>query len=300
MSRLADLGEEEVLRRLLIDLPTRPDLQVGPGDDCAVVSLPGREDRLGLLKTDAVVSSIHFPEHEDLERVGWKALARNLSDVAAMGGRPEHGLVTVLASPEREIEGLEALYRGLRKCAQSHEVSLAGGDLGSLPRGGAHLVVSVALSGSVAADQCVLRSGAAEKDLLLVTGRLGGSFASGRHLDFRPRLAEGRFLAEQGVTAMMDLSDGLAADLPRLCRASQVGAWLTRESLPRHQGVDVKGALHEGEDYELLATVPPEKWTPLSLSWQKAFPDLPLTCIGEIVAKGQGEEFAGGWQHYHS
>lgn len=288
---LSSMGENAVLQRLLRRLPTNESLIVGPGDDCAVVSRNEEWDTL--LKTDVVVESVHFTPETPPELIGRKALARAVSDIAAMGGIPEHALVTLLVHPSRPVELLEQLYSGLHRLAESYGISLAGGETSSLPLDG--MVINVALTGRVERGKAVLRSGARAGDILCVSGLLGGSFPSERHLTFEPRIRLARFLMENGLipTAMMDLSDGLATDLPRLAEASACGYELTLETIPCHPGCSIKNALTDGEDYELLMTFAPETAQRLSLI------DLPvpITPIGKIVPRNR-ENLGRGWQHF--
>lgn len=285
------MGENAVLQRLLRRMPTNEKLIIGPGDDCAVVSRNEEWDTL--LKTDVVVESVHFTPETPPELIGRKALARAVSDIAAMGGIPEHALVTLLVHPSRPVELLEQLYSGLHRLAESYEISLAGGETSSLPTDG--LVINVALTGRVERGMAVLRSGAHVGDILCVSGLLGGSFPSERHLTFEPRIRLARFLMESALrpSAMMDLSDGLATDLPRLAEASGCGYELTPETIPCHPGCSIKNALTDGEDYELLMTFPPETAQRLSLI------DLPvsITPIGKIVPRNR-ENLGRGWQHF--
>lgn len=289
MERLADIGEDALIARLLDGFATGG-LHTGPGDDCAVVDAGG--DRLRLLKADAIVEGVHFKASSDPRAIGWKAAARVISDFAAMGGRPEFLLVTLALPGSMEVARVEGIYRGLGDCLHACGGTLAGGETCSVPEGSA-AVLSVAGEGSVARDELVCRSGAAPGDVLVVTGRLGGSLG-GRHLNFRPRLDEGRRLGAAGATAMMDLSDGLAKDLPRLARASGCGFEIDRGALPRHDGCSVDQALGDGEDYELLVAIPEERWHPLLREWPADF--APLTAIGRMVASGG--ELAGGWDHF--
>ncbi|MGC4015767.1 MAG: AIR synthase-related protein [Luteolibacter sp.] len=166
-----------------------------------------------------------------------------------------------------------------------------------MPAGSA-AVISIAATGKVAPSHLVTRSGGRPGDLVLVTGRLGGSIG-GKHLTFTPRLAEAAWLVRQlKPTAMMDLSDGVAKDLPRLAKASGLGFSLDREAVPRSRGCTVEQALGDGEDFELLFTLPPRKWTARAAAvWKDAFPKLPLTVIGELV-EGAGEDLTGGWDHF--
>ena len=292
MHTLSQLGENAVLNRLLPLLPGNPALLVGAGDDCAVAARDAEWDTL--LKTDAVVEGVHFLRGTEPERVGRKALARAVSDVAAMGGIPEHALVTVMVHPERPVELLEGIYRGLAALAGAYGISLAGGETTALPQDG--LAVSVALTGRVEHGQAVLRSTAHAGDVICVSGRLGGSFESGRHLDFTPRVELARFLVEHGMrpSAMMDLSDGLGTDLPRLAAASGCGFEVEEKLLPLHAGCTPRQGICDGEDYELLMCFPPELWervqgTPLPT---------PVTAIGKLTAEG-AQTLPSGWCHFN-
>ncbi|RFC45572.1 MAG: thiamine-monophosphate kinase [Verrucomicrobia bacterium] len=297
---LRDLGEDAVIARLCAALPGGPDLVAGPGDDCAVMRtvVPGQ---WRLLKTDCVVEGVHFLSGTEPERVGWKAAARAVSDFAAMGGaQPEEALITLIAPPECPMAWAEGLYAGLRRCAERFGFGVVGGETSRPPAGCAGVIVSVALSGTIAADRCRFRSGARPGDGIWTTGQLGGSFASGKHLDFMPRLAEARWLVENlGVTALMDLSDGLARDLPRMAARSGVGFRLDGAALPLSSGSDLAGALGDGEDYELLVAISGEPAAGQLAEWGRLFPGLALTRIGEFVPFGAGDGLtAGGWDPF--
>ncbi|MEI6073136.1 MAG: thiamine-phosphate kinase [Verrucomicrobiae bacterium] len=279
--------EDALLGKILRGLGTRGDLVVGPGDDCAVVRC-GR--RHLLLKTDCVVEGVHFLRGHDPARVGWKALCRPLSDIAAMGGVPEFALVTIFSPPDIDAGYWENFYRGIRRAARRFGVTVAGGEISRQPSG---IAVSVALTGAMDGVRPVLRSGGRPGDWLFVTGKLGGSLA-GHHLDFIPRLAEGRWLARHvRPHAMMDLSDGLGSDLPRMARASGCGFHV--ESLPARCGTHA--ALTDGEDYELLFAVPEQRARRLLKDWP--FPRTPLTRIGELTAPGRVPDgWPAGWDHF--
>ena len=274
--RLSDLGEDALVVRLTRGLPRNASLLVGPGDDCAVVGR--RSDAVWtLLKTDCVIEGVHFTGETDFARVGWKALARNVSDTAAMGGEPQHALVTVAMPPELDVAKADALYKGLRRCARKFGVAIAGGETARSP---GPVFISVALTGWVERARCVTRSGGKPGDTLFVTGRLGGSRA-GKHLDFTPRLREARWLTEHfSLHAMMDLSDGLGADLPRLARASGCGFELGE--LPCTPGCSREDALSDGEDFELLFAVHPRQASRIEKAWP--FRNLPLTRVGVLTA----------------
>jgi len=293
-----DLDEDELVARLTADLGKSGEgVIVGVGDDCAVMESSDPEI-YELLKTDAVVAGVHFSATDDAVAVGRKALCRAISDVAAMGGVPGAALITIALPGDFELEQIEGWYRGMCQIAELFEVALVGGETTSTLRGDAML--SIALTGRVEKSSCVLRSGARVGDLIAVTGRLGGSLASGRHLDFSPRLSEARWLVTDPVrrpSAMMDLSDGLAKDLPRLAKASGVGYRIDVDALPRHEGIDVAAALDDGEDYELLLTFSPQRM-PDTDSWAARFPALPLTVIGEVTETVETPLDTGGWDHF--
>ncbi|MEO0414979.1 MAG: thiamine-phosphate kinase [Verrucomicrobiota bacterium] len=290
-AKVRELGEDRLIDQLTAGLKLGEDVVQGAGDDCAVIRLA--DGALQLQKTDCMVEGVHFVAGTDAETVGRKALARAISDIGAMGGQPQHALVTILIDPDRSVDEVVGWYRGMARLAEEFGVSLVGGETASTAPGESAAVLSVSLTGSVKPEQLTLRSGASVGDRVAVTGKLGGSFDSGRHLTFAPRVKAGQWLGRY-ATAMMDLSDGLAKDLSRLCLASGVEAKLDLESLPLHDEVDLEQAMTEGEDYELLVTLPSEFDRN---EWQVAFPDLSLTVVGECVESG-GTELSGGWQHF--
>ncbi|MDB4761016.1 thiamine-phosphate kinase [Akkermansiaceae bacterium] len=290
MKSVRQLGEDGLIARICRDLPKPAHVIVGPGDDCAVV---GAGEELTLLKTDAVVAGVHFLSNEKSPRVGWKAVARVLSDFAAMGGEPGEVLITLALAPEVSVDWVDGLYRGMSSCLKQHGGVIVGGETISLPQG-TPTMVSVAGKGRVARANLVTRGGGRPGDGIYVTGRLGGSI-HGKHLDFTPRLREAAWLVSNGgVTAMMDLSDGLAKDLPRLARMSGVGFELNRDSLPCSEGSTLAQAIGDGEDYELLLTSGDD----LKPAWDKKFPELEITRIGTLL-EGAGDSIEGGWDHFH-
>lgn len=286
---LSQLGENAILNRLLPGLPGNKALLVGPGDDCAVVSRNDEWDTL--LKTDVVVEGVHFTPDTPPSLIGRKALARALSDIAAMGGIPEHALITILMHPTRSIKLLEGVYEGISSLASHFGVSIAGGETSSLPYDG--MVINVALTGKVERNKAILRSGGQPGDVLCVSGPLGGSFLSGRHLTFTPRLELARALMDAPieVKAMMDLSDGLGTDLPRLAKACRCSFEIDLSRIPCHQGCSVQQAISDGEDYELLLAVSP------SFCDAATFAQFGITPIGHLVS-GRGTSLPEGWQHF--
>ncbi len=288
------MGEDALVARLLAQWPqvSHPVI-VGPGDDCAVIECGTTWQ---LLKTDAMVEGQHFTRDEEMHRVGWKAIARVQSDFAAMGGAAEALVVTIFLPSDRPLALWEKLYAGMAAAAKAHGGVLCGGETSRSPEG-AGILISVAGTGRCYAEP-VLRSGARNGDLLYVTGHLGGSLA-GHHLDFSPRVNEGQWLAKMGfATAMMDVSDGLAKDLPRLCMQSQIGARVEENKLPLRNHATQKQAMNDGEDYELLFSVKPEHQADLESTWANDFPRTPLTKIGTCTQPSAGMSFTGGWDPF--
>jgi thiamine-monophosphate kinase len=276
--KLRELGENRLLSRLLPSLGKNKDVVVAAGDDCAVVR-PPRGDELLLLKTDCVVEKIHFESSADPARVGWKAMMRPFSDFAAMSGLPQFALVTVIVPATRSTSWVSHLYRGLNRAARKFDVAIVGGET-SNTRGNA--AVSISVTGYVEKDRFVSRSGGKVGDDLFVTGKLGGSIR-GRHLSFVARINESRWLSKNfRVHAMMDLSDGVGADLPRLARASKVGYKIDIDSVPLSPGAKIDNAINDGEDFELLFAISPRERNKLQQGWRKKFPRIPLTRIGSL------------------
>jgi len=289
------MNEFELIQRLTRGLPTNKSVVVGAGDDCAVLD-PGTRDRLLLLKTDAVVQGVHFTDDTPPQKIGHKALARCLSDIAAMAGTPTAALITIGLPRNFDPSFVEKLYAGINALARRHGAAIVGGETTTNPE---RILISVTLAGFVPRGKALLRSGAKVGDAILVTGELGGSLM-GRHLEFEPRLAEARWLAEHfAIHAMIDLSDGLAGDLRHVLKASRVGAELLKTAIPISRAakeVSQRGdaakpalvaALTDGEDYELLFTVASKDAVPLLDAWKKQFPKLKLSCIGKIMVGDQ-------------
>ncbi|HSJ01689.1 MAG: thiamine-phosphate kinase [Verrucomicrobium sp.] len=296
LATLATIGEDELVRRLVKGLPQGPDVLTGPGDDCAVVQ-PLSSEWSQLLKTDCVVEGVHFLREAPPEQVGWKALARVVSDLGAMGGEPMHALITLILPSDLTVAWVESLYAGLRRCAEVYGVSLVGGETARGPA----IIVSVSMTGRVPVDRVLKRDGAKVGDHIVVTGRLGGSLA-GHHLTFHPRVKEAQWLAANfPIHAMMDLSDGLAKDLPRMAGASGVEFAVDEEALPLNPGCSATQGWSDGEDYELLFAVDPPTWEKMNLAWAAQVPGIPLTSIGTFVEAGQGKRLSshhGGWEHF--
>jgi thiamine-monophosphate kinase len=333
---LSPLTEDELvetLRRLLSD--ETPGVRLGPGDDAAVVDIGGQS---AVLTADMLVEGVHFDRATISARdLGYKAVAVNVSDVAAMGGSPRYGLVSVGIPPDATAAWVVELYGGIREAAADYAMSVVGGDTSRADRA----VVAVALTGEVAGNGAVTRAGARHGDRIVVTGSLGAAAGGlrlsraaaadvgsavasewGRGLlaaQFRPvaRVGEGQTLAQRGATAMIDISDGLSLDLSRLCRESEVGAEIRLADVPVGSGLielatvlpiePLDLALSGGEDYELLATLPAHAVDRARQQLRERF-GTPLTDIG-VITDGKGlvavhldgkEEplEAKGWDHF--
>ncbi len=220
------------------------------GDDCAVI--PGPTGRDLLLKADLSIEGVHFTRDSKPEDIGARAVARSLSDIAAMGGTPLYCLISLALAPWTNERWIAEFYRGVYQLLKKSKASLAGGDISHAGQ----FVCDVMLCGEVAKGKAVLRSGARVGDVLYVSGPLGGWRNKPVVV---PRLEFGRKLVGK-ATACMDISDGLALDLHRLCKASGVAAEL--DNVPLLQGATLDQALHDGEDYELLYTAPPRVKAP--------------------------------------
>ena len=289
--------------------PASPNLEVGPGDDCAIMRT--FVDRQAL-KIDTVIEGKHFILAEKgkkipptlgpgatPEEVGRKAITRCLSDMAAMGATPSCALVSCTLPTGAPVKLRESVFLGMAKTCATYGVTLAGGDTQSWD---GPLSLSVAMTGLMEGGRPALRAGAAPGDVIAITGSLGGSIL-GKHLRFEPRIAEGRFLADRGVSAMIDISDGLSGDLTRICEESgtrfAVGADIAAEAVPvsksarRLAKLEGKGAeralyhaLHDGEDFELLFIVKPNRWKKIVTEWPF---DVPIRALGKMRPLEKGE-----------
>lgn len=331
---LSELGEEALLEHLFqrFHLPkSGPGLVVGVGDDAGVLDLGS--GKLTIVTTDMMVEGPHFrldlitPYH-----LGWKSVAVNISDIAAMGGLPTWTFVSIGLKPDTDLEFVDALYEGMTECAERFFSKIVGGDMDSVKT---DAVISVAQLGEVERECLALRSGARIGDKMLVTGRLGDSVGGlylllklgldeatrdfgplvDAHLMPTPRVREARAAVETGaVHAMMDLSDGLGRDLPKLCAASGVGALVYADRLPVGDdlrkaagilGMDSVGlAAGGGEDFELLMTAAPEDVAKIAQAVKDT--GTSVTEIGEIVegpveiaySDGTRKPLEGGWEHF--
>lgn len=265
---------------------------LGIGDDCAIYRPRGSPEDL-IFTTDMLVEDVHFHhETHPPEALGHKALARGLSDIAAMGGVPRFCLLSLALGPQANRRWVDRFYNGLLRLARATGTTLAGGDLAH----GAQTACDIVVCGGVPRGTALRRDGARAGDAIYVSGRLGGSAlglerksgrAWARHLRPTPRVALGVFLRERvGATAAMDLSDGISLDLRRLALASGLAAEI--DAPPRFAGASLEQALHGGEDYELLFTAGPRVKVP------GRFGGIPLTRIGWMRRGRAGEVYLAG------
>lgn len=283
------MQEDELIRTLTRGLPSHPRVLVGPGDDAAILQVAAGYELVAT--TDLLMDQVDFVVGTDPpQRIGRKALAANLSDLAAMAARPLAALVS-LALPRRAGPDLaQALYEGLLPLAAEMACPVVGGDTNSWD---GPLVINLAVLGEVPAGRRWLRSGARPGDAILVTGAFGGSIL-GKQFDFQPRVREALWLAEHAqVHAAIDVSDGLSLDLARLASRSGCGAVLELERVPVAEaayalasrpkaaaGSPLEHALGDGEDFELLLAVPPEEAAALEARQPLG---VPLRRIGYFV-----------------
>ncbi|BBB92298.1 thiamine-phosphate kinase [Methylomusa anaerophila] len=302
--QLEQVGEFGLIRLLATDTINDPaTVVVGIGDDAAVFLPAARQ--LQLLTTDMLVENIHF----DLKtttpwQLGYKAIAVNLSDIAAMGGVPRQAAVSLALPRNTQVEFVANLYQGMKEICREFGVNIVGGDTVSSPQG---LVINVVLTGEVEPANLVKRSGAQAGDVVIVTGNLGNSAAGldilntecweefdfarplvTSHLTPRPQVKLGQLLAAAGASSMNDISDGLGSESHEIAKASGVGMVLYADRIPLSQEaiqaaakfskIPLNYALYGGEDYQLLVTMPPDKFERLRHQEQ-----LRLILIGEVT-----------------
>jgi len=272
---VGDLGEFGLIKEICASIPHA-------GDDCAV--LPSADRKKCLLYTcDPVVEGVHFVAATPPRQIGWKAMARNLSDIAAMGGQPRWAVVSIGLRPATSVRWVKEIYAGLHAAARKFNCQIVGGDTTHVKH---EQFVVVALIGDVVKSRIALRSGARVGDSVFVTGTLGGSL-HGKHLTFTPRVNEARWLVGHfPVHAMIDLTDGLSNDLQRLRESSRPGIgfeiFAAEVPIARAARGRLTAALNDGEDFELLFTIDPRYVTALRRSWAHDF-RLKLTEIGRVV-----------------
>lgn len=316
-------GEFDLIARLTAGLETHATMaNPGIGDDCAIIDL-GMDEKSGelLLATcDSQVEGVHFTlQTSSPEQIGRKALAINLSDIAAMGGEPRYALVSLILPANLSLEILDGIYAGLRKEALEYKTIIVGGNIAGAGKS-EQLIIDITAMGSVKRGRALLRSGARVGDVLCVTGSPGNSAAGlysllhpsarysqedlavvrSAHTTPTPRVNEGRILSRFGpqiVTSLLDVSDGLSGDLSHICERSKVGAYVEVAALPLSQAMrhvaalagkePEEWALHGGEDYELLFTVLPGHEQAVIDAVQQET-GTQVSIIGSIIAAVEG------------
>lgn len=285
---IEQLGEFGLIDQIKKWVPLKDKSVIGIGDDTAVFRATKGMNQL--LTIDSLVENVDFTRSKaSPQQIGWKALAINLSDIAAMGGIPKVAVVSLTLPPKTQIDFVKGFYEGIWKLAQKFNVSIVGGDLSK----GKVFSSTIALVGEANPKFIIYRNGAKVGDFVCVTGRLGGSIL-GKHLNFTPRIKEGQFLAKHGVSAMIDISDGLQQDLKHIADESKVGGMLDERKIPISKDAlkltkgnrkkALEHALRDGEDFELLFTLSEDRLYPLEKEWRKHF-KTELTQIGKIVAR---------------
>lgn len=282
--KLKKLGEAGLIERLAKNFKEGRDIVKGIGDDCAVIRISKK--KYLLITIDMLLEDVDFKLKEATPyQIGWKSLACGLSDVASMCGTAKYAVVSLGLPGKLNVEFVDGIYRGIKTLAKKFGVEIVGGDTNSSKK----LVIDVAVMGFVEPDKLTLRSGAKPGDIICVTGALGGSYESKRHLTFVPRLNEARSLVKNfRITSMIDISDGLSTDLNHIARESRAGACIYEELIPVSK--DAKGisaALNEGEDFELLFTMPLREARRLARKGMRS-DGVRITQIGEILDKKMG------------
>ena len=329
VSEIGEFGLIDVLAQIVTQGRTGHPVLLGVGDDAAAWRMG---DSILLATTDTMVQGVHFTAESSWRELGWKSLAINLSDIAAMGGVPQYALVSLCLPGDTEVDDVVHLYLGMMEVADLFQVAAVGGNVSRAPV----VMITMAVVGVAQAEGVLIRSAAAPGDLIAVTGYLGSSAAGLRmlthhlklaqetmvflrraHLQPMPRIVEGQLLVKQGVRAAIDISDGLIADLGHVCKASEVGAVVRAEQVPIHPTAraafpeeSLGFALAGGEDYELLFTASQETIDRVRSSVDALGhgTDCPVTVIGEvtremglIVVDKNGRPFGGsgeGWDHF--
>ncbi|PJC47368.1 MAG: thiamine-monophosphate kinase [Candidatus Omnitrophica bacterium CG_4_9_14_0_2_um_filter_42_8] len=278
--RLKDLGEFNFIDRINKAVKLSGRVIKGIGDDAAVLRYS--KDKYQLLTTDMLVEGKHFYKSDKAELVGKKAMSCNISDIAAMGGVPKFAVISVGLPGSLDLKYAEGLYKGIKKAADMFGVDLVGGDT----VGSGKIVINIALTGEVEKKNLTLRSGAKENDAIFITGYIGGSIKL-KHLNFTPRLKEDRFLVNNfKINSMIDVSDGLLADLGHILKESNKGAIIYENRVPVSKSAsNFNSALRDGEDFELVFTLP----GPVAGRLKKIWPfKTKISEIGRICSSRKG------------
>ena len=283
---LSQVGERPLIELLRQGAALCPDVVVGIGDACAVVRISPDAAEDIVLKSDPIIRGRHFLGDAPPELVGRKAVGRVLSDIASMGSTPRWLLVDLVAPGDTPLGYITAVFKGMNAVAAEYGCAIVGGD--TCKSGELHL--HVFCCGTLPRGSARLRSGARQGDVIRVTGELGGSLASGRHLSFSPRMVEGQWLRDR-VNSMIDISDGLSSELWHIAHESKASLVLSADAVPLSataaaDASPLDRALYDGEDFELLFTLPAENDPEFDVEWRRRFPGLKCTRIGEVVSTG--------------
>ena len=278
--KIRDIGEVGLIKRWSRKIRLDSSVVKGSGDDTAVIRWT--KGKYLLYTCDMLVENVHFRlAGTRPERIGRKALARNISDIAAMGGVPRYAVVSMGMSPNLSVSIADGLVKGIFDLAKRFKINIVGGDVAKSDR----IIIDISLLGEVEKKNVVLRSGAKEGDLIFVTGSVGGS-RKGKHLDFTPRLEEARALTKNfRINSMIDVSDGLLLDLWRILDASKAGGRIYEKLVPLSKnGGSFAKCVSEGEDFELLFTMSPRE----ALKAARTKLKTPVSLIGQVIDKKNG------------
>jgi len=330
LSQIGEFGLIELLKKAESG-KQKADTVIGIGDDAAVMQIPNskfqipnkskisksKHQRYFLVTTDTLIENIHFKlKNTSFFDLGYKALAVNISDIAAMGGWPTHALVTIGLPKKVLVEQVRQFYAGINSLAKRHGIDIIGGDTVASPK---EIVVSITLLGEVEKENLLTRSGAKVGDAILATGEFGKPAAlkfDSRKLKVVSRTREARKIAKSWMaTSMIDSSDGLVRSVIEICRMSKVGARIWLDSVPIAKGANLDQALYGGEEYELVFTVPKEKavkvvgWLGRACRQAGGLVKMKVSIVGEIVSKKRGVKLvdvhgkvylpkSGGYEHF--
>lgn len=280
LSKIGEFGFINAIKKLIT---TDSSVVRGIGDDAAVLRL--NQNKYLLLTVDMLIEGVHFRRNMKPFDIGHKALSCSISDIAAMGGLPKYAVISVGLPANLGISYAKNLYKGIIDTAKEFKINLVGGDTNRSK----NIIIDIALIGEVERKNLVLRSKAKVNDIVFVTGFLGSSFKSGKHLKFTPRLNEARFLVNNyRINSMIDISDGLLQDLSHILEESRAGAVIFEKAIPKNNSADLKEALYDGEDFELLFTVPKKAAQKIIKDKLKKKIRFPITAIGIITKKSAG------------
>ncbi|MDD5428908.1 MAG: thiamine-phosphate kinase [Candidatus Omnitrophica bacterium] len=286
--KIRQAGELGLIERISKKIRLDKSVVKGIGDDTAVIK--GTGNKYLLFTCDMLIEDVHFKRKQATPfQIGWKAMARNISDIAAMGGVPKYALVSAGLDPRLPVSFVDGIFDGINALAKKFKINIVGGDTSRSNK----IVIDISLIGEVEKKGPVLRSGAREGDAIFVTGFLGGSI-KGKHLDFTPRLDAARALVKNfKVNSMIDISDGLLLDLWRILEASGRGALLYEDLIPASNKADsFRQAVTAGEDFELLFTMSPKEAERFMRRYSMKL-GVPVSLIGEVTSKRCGYRLIG-------